>query len=90
MFSLNSSSHHIGEQDDDGEEEIEEKKHPPTTFNEWFELNNFEEWPQRVEEEDDETELHGTPAFLGMSTMDEILQQVKSRARILSYACFSY
>ncbi|XP_066925622.1 protein FAM227B-like isoform X1 [Clytia hemisphaerica] len=61
-------------------EEMETKKHPPTTFNEWFELNNFEEWPHHVEEEDDETELHQTPAYLGMSTMEEIVQQIKTRA----------
>ena len=65
-------------------EELEVKKHPPTTFNEWFELNNFEEWPHHVDEEDDETELHQTPAYLGMSTMEDIVQQIKSRARILS------
>ena len=62
---------------------MEFKKHPPTTFEEWLNANNYADWPLHVEEEDDESELHQTPQYLGMATIDDIYQKVAAKARIL-------
>jgi len=61
------------------------KVHPPTTFEEWLRLNKFNDWPQHVEEEFDETELHSTPHYLGMDSLDEICKEITTRARIFSF-----
>ena len=62
---------------------MEIKKHPPITFDEWLSANKYGDWPQHVEEEVDEIELHQTLQYLGMATMEDIRQKIASKARIL-------
>ena len=60
-----------------------QKVYPPTTFEEWLRTNKLDDWPHHVEEEFDEIELHSTPHYLGMGSLDEICKEIKARARIL-------
>ena len=66
------------------------KSHPPSTFREWLQHNDYEDWPVELTHAEDYIELDLTPAFVGLGSEDDIYHELENKARIFSLRFYIY
>ena len=66
------------------------KSHPPSTFREWLQHNDYEDWPLELTHTEDYIELDLTPAFVGLGSEDDIYHELENKACIFSLRFYIY